>query len=118
MDCFSALDEVVVPDLWQQEAVQHLRNGKDVVVHASTGAGKTFIFELWSKQGRNPGQAIYTVPTRALANDKLSEWRAKGWNVGIATGDLFVHIEKIAIPFANSVLAHALNGISKVQIYA
>ena len=38
--------------------------------------------------------------------------------IGIATCDLFVHIEKIAIPFANSVLAHALNGISKVQIYA
>jgi len=93
MDCFSALDEVVVPDLWQQEAVQHLRDGKDVVVHASTGAGKTFIFELWSKQGRNPGQAIYTVPTRALANDKLSEWRAKGWNVGIATGDLSENLD-------------------------
>ena len=67
LEQFSALDEVVVPDLWQQEAVQHLRNGKDVVVHAATGAGKTFIFELWSNEGRNPGQAIYTVPTRALA---------------------------------------------------
>ncbi len=41
LEQFSALDEVVVPDLWQQEAVQHLRNGKDVVVHAATGAGKT-----------------------------------------------------------------------------
>src|SRR5204863_2624245 len=48
----------------------------------------TLIFELWSNQGRNRGQAIYTVPTRALANDKLAEWRARGWNVGIATGDL------------------------------
>ena len=46
------------------------------------------IFELWSNQGRNRGQAIYTVPTRALANDKLAEWRARGWNVGISTGDL------------------------------
>ena len=88
LDRFSALDQVVVPDLWQQEAVQHLRAGRDVVVHAATGAGKTFIFELWSNEGRNPGQAIYTVPTRALANDKLAEWRARGWNVGIATGDL------------------------------
>src|SRR5262249_49760972 len=39
-------------------------------------------------EGRNRGQAIYTVPTRALANDKLAEWRARGWDVGIATGDL------------------------------
>ena len=59
-----------------------------MVVQAPTGAGKTLIFELWSNRGRNHGQAIYTVPTRALANDKLAEWRACGWNVGIATGDL------------------------------
>src|SRR5215510_6775689 len=83
-----ALNQVTVPDLWQQEAVKALREGKDVVVQAPTGAGKTLIFELWSNQGKNRGQAIYTVPTRALANDKLAEWRARGWDVGIATGDL------------------------------
>jgi replicative superfamily II helicase len=70
-----------------------LRAGKDVVVHAPTGAGKTLIFELWSNGGRSAGQAIYTVPTRALANDKLAEWRAKGWNVGIATGDLAENLD-------------------------
>jgi len=84
----SPLNTVTVPDLWQQEAVNALREGKDVVVHAPTGAGKTLIFELWSHQGKNRQQAIYTVPTRALANDKLAEWRARGWDVGIATGDL------------------------------
>jgi superfamily II DNA/RNA helicase len=83
-----ALNRVTIPDLWQQEAVAALREGSDVVVQAPTGAGKTLIFELWSNQGRNRGQAIYTVPTRALANDKLAEWRARGWDVGIATGDL------------------------------
>ena len=83
-----ALNQVTVPDLWQQQAVAALREGKDAVVHAPTGAGKTLIFELWSNQGKNRGQAIYTVPTRALANDKLAEWRARGWDVGIATGDL------------------------------
>ena len=82
------LNLVTVPDLWQQQAVTALREGKDVVVQAPTGAGKTLIFELWSNQGKNRGQAIYTVPTRALANDKLAEWRARGWDVGIATGDL------------------------------
>jgi superfamily II DNA/RNA helicase len=83
-----ALQQVTIPDLWQQEAVAALRDGRDVVVQAPTGAGKTLIFELWSKQGKNRGQAVYTVPTRALANDKLAEWRARGWEVGIATGDL------------------------------
>src|SRR5882762_5510119 len=83
-----ALNQVTVPDLWQQQAVTALRDGKDVVVQAPTGAGKTLIFELWSNVGKPRGQAIYTVPTRALANDKLAEWRARDWDVGIATGDL------------------------------
>ncbi len=85
---FPALNQVTIPDLWQQQAVAALREGKDVVVQAPTGSGKTLIFELWSNGGKNRGQAIYTVPTRALANDKLAEWRARGWDVGIATGDL------------------------------
>ena len=87
-DPFTVLDSVTVPDLWQQQAVSALQAGKDVVVHAPTGAGKTLIFELWSNQGKPRGKAVYTVPTRALANDKLAEWRARGWPVGIATGDL------------------------------
>jgi superfamily II DNA/RNA helicase len=89
----STLNRVTVPDLWQQQAVAALREGKDVVVQAPTGAGKTLIFELWSKHGKNRGQAIYTVPTRALANDKLAEWRAQGWDVGIATGDLSENLD-------------------------
>jgi superfamily II DNA/RNA helicase len=88
-----ALNQVTVPDLWQQQAVTALRQGKDVVVQAPTGSGKTLIFELWSNQGKNRGQAIYTVPTRALANDKLAEWRGRGWDVGIATGDLAENLE-------------------------
>ena len=80
------LQQLTVPDLWQRDAVQHLRGGRDVVVHAPTGAGKTYIFELFHPELK--GQAVFTVPTRALANDKLGEWRSRGWNVGIATGDL------------------------------
>lgn len=87
------LNRVVVPDLWQQEAVAALREGLDVVVQSPTGAGKTLIFELWSNRGKCRGQAIYTVPTRALANDKLAEWRARGWDVGIATGDLAENLQ-------------------------
>ena len=88
-----ALNQVTIPDLWQQEAVAALRSGKDVVVQAPTGAGKTLIFELWSNQGKNRGHAVYTVPTRALANDKLAEWRARGWDVGIATGDVAENLD-------------------------
>ena len=75
------------PDLWQLEAVRVLDGGHDVVVHAPTGAGKTYVFELLVERGWRK-QAVFTVPTRALANDKLVEWRSRGWNVGIATGDV------------------------------
>ena len=81
---------LVVPDLWQQEAVRALRDGKDVIVQAPTGSGKTYIFELLYSSLK--GQAVFTVPTRALANDKLAEWRARGWDVGIATGDLALNL--------------------------
>jgi superfamily II DNA/RNA helicase len=77
---------LIIPDKWQQDAVNLLRDGKDVVVQAPTGAGKTYIFELIYESLR--GQSVYTVPTRALANDKLAEWKARGWDVGISTGDL------------------------------
>src|SRR5436190_17589031 len=73
---------LVIPDLWQQEAVRALQQGKDVVVQAPTGSGKTYIFELLYPNLKT--QAVFTVPTRALANDKLSEWRARGWDVGIS----------------------------------
>ncbi len=33
------------------------------------------------------------MPTRALANDKLAEWRRRGWDVGIATGDLALRLD-------------------------
>ncbi len=82
---------LVVPDLWQQEAVRALQAGQDVVVQAPTGSGKTYIFELLYPSLK--GQAIFTVPTRALANDKLAEWRARGWDVGIATGDLALNLD-------------------------
>jgi superfamily II DNA/RNA helicase len=77
-----------LPDPWQHQAVNYLRAGRDVIVCAPTGAGKTFVFELFFKSAKLRDQAVYTVPTRALANDKYAEWRDAGWNVGLATGDI------------------------------
>ena len=74
-----------IPDFWQAEAVAHMKAGRDVVLHAPTGTGKTFVFEpFFSQYG---GRATYTVPTRALANDKYAQWKSKNWRVGISTGD-------------------------------
>ncbi|MCH6256368.1 DEAD/DEAH box helicase [Puniceicoccaceae bacterium K14] len=76
-----------IPDMWQQEALKLVTAGKDVVVNAPTGAGKTYLVELLAEKNK-VGQIIHSVPTRALANDKAREWSAKGWRVGIVTGDV------------------------------
>ncbi|GAA5133372.1 hypothetical protein GCM10023213_03050 [Prosthecobacter algae] len=83
-----SLNTLKLPDLWQHQAVNLLRDGTDVVVSAPTGAGKTYIFELLHQSRSLQGQAVYTVPTRALANDKYAEWKEAKWDVGIATGDV------------------------------
>ena len=88
MTGLDALQQLRLPDAWQAEAIRALAAGEDVIVQAPTGAGKTFIFEQYFQQRRGPGQVIFTVPTRALANDKFAEWSRQGWRVGITTGDL------------------------------
>ncbi len=84
--------QLQLPDLWQQEALRHLRGGRDVIVAAPTGAGKTHVFELLVESGFS-GKSVFTVPTRALANDKRREWSERGWNVGIATGDVAENLD-------------------------
>lgn len=81
----------MLPDRWQALALTALRAGHDVVVDAPTGAGKTYVFERWAEQTNFARRALFTVPTRALANDKFAEWRTREWNVGIMTGDVCVN---------------------------
>lgn len=92
-DAFAGLQKLMLPDRWQAVALAGLRAGKDVVVDAPTGAGKTYIFERWAEQTNFAKRALFTVPTRALANDKYAEWRARDWKVGIMTGDVCIDPE-------------------------
>lgn len=85
-----SLQRLVLPDGWQAQGIAALKAGRDVILDAPTGAGKTFVFEKFAEATSFARPAIYTVPTRALANDKYAEWRARGWKVGIVTGDLTI----------------------------
>ena len=38
-------ERISLPDSWQRKALGFLRDGLDVVLHAPTGAGKTYVFE-------------------------------------------------------------------------
>lgn len=90
LEDFSGLQKLVLPDAWQATAIGALKAGRDVVVDAPTGAGKTYVFERWAEQTNFAKRAVFTVPTRALANDKYAEWKARGWRVGITTGDVTI----------------------------
>ncbi len=79
---------IEIPDEWQRKSCALLHEGKDVVVAAPTGSGKTRVFELYIDSVGKGRRAVYTVPTRALANDKAAEWRGAGRNVGLITGDI------------------------------
>ena len=79
---------------WQLKAWETIR-GKDAVLAAPTGSGKTWVAYLWSGlmdlQGRiwPPGtrRVIFTAPIKALSNERYLELRRMGLDVGIETGD-------------------------------
>ena len=79
---------------WQQDAFEHIR-GKDAVLAAPTGSGKTWVAFLWSGlmdlDGKiwPPGREriIFTAPIKALSNERYMELRRMGLDVGIETGD-------------------------------
>lgn len=84
-----------ITDLYppQAEAWTALRGGRNVVVAIPTASGKSLVAYLailhrWLQTGK---KALYIVPLRALASEKVEELRAfrdLGIKVGVATGDL------------------------------
>lgn len=95
-----------VPFAYQEEAWQHIINGKSGLINAPTGTGKTFSVFLGSliqfinnhpknyqTKTKNGLQIIWVTPLRALAKDigrameeVISELNMQ-WNVGIRNGD-------------------------------
>jgi ATP-dependent RNA helicase HelY len=80
-----------VPDPFQLEAVQSLKDGFDTLVIAPTGSGKTYIAEQGIYHAvRNGKRAIYTTPLKALSNAKYAEFKKvfePEYSVGLLTGD-------------------------------
>src|SRR3954462_14451192 len=94
------------PFAYQEEAWQHIINGKSGLVNAPTGTGKTFSVFLGSliqfinehpknyqSTSKNGLQLIWVTPLRALAKDigrAMEEVIAElgmNWKVGIRNGD-------------------------------
>ena len=77
-------------DGFQREAILHLLRGRDVLVAAPTGAGKTVVGEFACAHAlRGDGITFYTTPIKALSNQKYRDLCARHGeeHVGLLTGD-------------------------------
>ena len=79
----------LVPDAWQEEALEHLAT-TDVIVSVPTGSGKTYVAIEAAKRAIEADRTvIYTSPLKALSNTKFTELSKLfgADQVGILTGD-------------------------------
>ena len=106
--CFSyALDE------FQVDALRSLRAGRNALVSAPTGAGKTAVGELAIALALAGGRRVfYTTPLKALSNQKFRDFCQVfgAFNVGLATGDGFVRRDAAVVVMTTEVLRNMLYG--------
>ena len=78
---------------WQEKALETIA-GKDAILSAPTGSGKTWVAYIWaglmSRDGTPQmpeGRVIFTAPIKALSNERYLELKSMGFDVGLETGD-------------------------------
>lgn len=98
-------------DDFQEEAFRHLLCGRNVVVCAPTGAGKTAIAEAAAthilEQG---GKVIYTTPLKALSNQKMLEMKQRFGveAAGLQTGDASINPGGSVVVMTTEILRNIL----------
>lgn len=102
-------------DEFQIEAMEHIDEGKSVVVCAPTGSGKTVIAEYAVELAlRSNRRCFYTTPLKALSNQKLFDLRQKYGEdkVGLLTGDISVNRDAPIVVMTTEVYRNMLYGTS------
>lgn len=112
-----------MPDKYQIEAAKHLHMGKDVLVTAPTGTGKTAIAQyIISKNLKEGKRSFYTTPLKALSNQKLKEFREVydslkaefgEHNVGLITGDVKINPDAKVVVMTTEIYNNMLGGPGK-----
>ncbi len=118
------LDGIGVPepkpfeaDAFQLEAIGSLAEGKDTLVIAPTGAGKTFIaVEAIRRTVQEGKRAIYTAPLKALSNAKYAELKKRfepRHTVGLLTGDRKIETDSEIVVATTEIYRNDLYGYSE-----
>ncbi|MBQ4647150.1 MAG: DEAD/DEAH box helicase [Candidatus Gastranaerophilales bacterium] len=100
-------------DDFQKLAIEHIQNGKSVVVCAPTGAGKTCIAQSAIHLALEKGERIfYTTPLKALSNQKFNDFsHIYGEDlVGLLTGDTTINRDAQIVVMTTEVFRNMLYG--------
>ncbi len=98
-------------DEFQRLSCEHLASGRDVLVAAPTGAGKTVVGEFAVHLGLAQGRkTFYTTPIKALSNQKYTELAAVHGSdrVGLLTGDVSINSDADVVVMTTEVLRNMI----------
>ena len=112
----SLLDEFVsdlpfTPDDFQLRGCQSIEDGREVLVCAPTGAGKTFVGEFAVYVAKaTGGKCFYTTPIKALSNQKFHDLvKEYGEDtVGLLTGDVAINGDADIVVMTTEVLRNMI----------
>ncbi|MDA1266687.1 MAG: DEAD/DEAH box helicase [Planctomycetota bacterium] len=95
---------------FQIEAISAIRDGKNVLVSAPTGAGKTLVAEYAIADSVARGKrCIYTAPIKALSNQKYRDFRDDPLvDVGLMTGDATIQPGAQVLIMTTEILRNAI----------